>query len=120
MANFSLLDVQTPPNSQEAEKSVLGALMQDSNALSEALELLDSEDFYNPRHIAIYEAMVSLNNQTRAVDIVTMDAELSRTGKLDGVGGVSYLVELVRYVPTTVHLRHYINIVLEKSTFVNL
>jgi replicative DNA helicase len=54
MSNFSPLDVQTPPNSQEAEKSVLGALMQDSNALSEALELLDSEDFYNPRHIAIY------------------------------------------------------------------
>ena len=44
-----------------------------------------------------------------------MDAELSRTGKLDGIGG-GYLVELVRYVPTTVHLRHYINIVLEKST----
>ena len=116
MTNFSPLDVQTPPNSQEAEKSVLGALMQDSNALSEALELLNSDDFYNPRHIAIYEAMVSLNSQTRAVDLVTMDAELSRTGKLDGIGGVSYLVELVRYVPTTVHLRHYINIVLEKST----
>ena len=48
MANFSPLDVQTPPNSQEAEKSVLGALMQDSNALSEALELLNSDDFTIP------------------------------------------------------------------------
>jgi replicative DNA helicase len=80
------------------------------------LELLSSEDFYNPQHAAIFDAIVYLNRHNSAVDLVTMDAELSRTGKLDGIGGTEYLVELVRFVPTTVHLRHYINIVLEKST----
>jgi replicative DNA helicase len=116
MTNFPETITQVPPNSQEAEKSVLGALMQDANAVTEALELLSSEDFYNPQHAAIFDAIVYLNRHNSAVDLVTMDAELSRTGKLDGIGGTEYLVELVRFVPTTVHLRHYINIVLEKST----
>ncbi|MDO5022917.1 MAG: replicative DNA helicase, partial [Eubacteriales bacterium] len=97
-------------------KSVLGALMQDANAVTEALLVLSSEDFYNPQHAAIFDAIVYLNRKSQAVDLVTMDAELSRTGKLEGVGGVEYLVELIQFVPTTVHLRHYINIVLEKST----
>ncbi len=116
MTNFPEAITQVPPNSQEAEKSVLGALMQDANAVTEALELLNSDDFYNPQHAAIFDAVVYLNRHNSAVDIVTMDAELSRTGKLEGVGGTEYLVELVRFVPTTVHLKHYINIVLEKST----
>ena len=107
---------QTPPNSTEAEKSVLGALLQDSNALIEALEMMQSDDFYHQQHAAIFSAMRTLSAQGRAVDLITMDAELSRTGLLDGIGGIEYLVDLVRFVPTTVNVRHYIEIVLEKST----
>ncbi len=107
---------QAPPNSLDAEKSVLGALMQDGNALIEALELLKEDDFYHPQHAAIFEAMRALNAQSRAVDLVTMDTELSRTGHLDGIGGTEYLVDLLNFVPTTANVRHYIDIVLEKST----
>lgn len=107
---------QTPPSSLEAEKSVLGALMRDPEALSEAMERLTRSDFYHPQHAAIFEAMRALNNRARAVDLVTMDDELSSTGRLDGVGGTNYLVELYQFVPTTVNVRHYIDIVLEKST----
>ncbi len=108
--------LRTPPQSVEAERSVLGALLQDGNALMLAMELMNEDDFYQPQHAAIFKAMRTLFQQPRAVDLVTMDDELSRTGMLAGIGGTSYLVDLFQAVPTTVNVRHYIDIVLEKST----
>ncbi len=106
----------TPPQSQEAERSVLGALMQDGAALLVAMETLEREDFYAPAHQEIYSAMQTLFRAGTAVDLVTMDAELARRGTLDGIGGSVYLVELLQYVPTTANVRFYIQIVQEKST----
>jgi replicative DNA helicase len=105
-----------PPQSLEAERSVLGALLQDSRAVSIAMEMLQEDDFYAPAHREIYSAVRALAQQSTAVDLVTMDAELSRRGTLSGIGGTSYLVELVQYVPTTANVQYYISIVLEKST----
>lgn len=107
---------QTPPHNLEAERSVLGALMQDYNALTQAMELLAPEDFYHPQHAVIYKAMQALYQQPRAVDLVTMDEELGRQGALAGIGGSEYLVELIQFVPTTANVRHYVDIVLEKAT----
>ncbi len=107
---------QTPPQNLEAERSVLGALMQDYNALTQAMETLAPEDFYHPQHAVIYKAMQALYQQPRAVDLVTMDEELGRQGALAGIGGTEYLVELIQAVPTTANVRHYVEIVLEKST----
>ncbi len=107
---------QPPPSSIDAEKSVLGALLLDNNALVEALELLNSDDFYHPQHAAIFDAMRNMNNHSRAVDLLTLNEELSRTGMLDGIGGPEYLAEIANYMGTSVNVRHYIDIVLEKST----
>ncbi|MBQ7454798.1 MAG: hypothetical protein IJS53_00025, partial [Clostridia bacterium] len=105
-----------PPQSIEAERSVLGALLQDGRAVALAMEMLRAEDFYAPAHQAIFSAMRGLAQQGTAVDLVTVDEELSRRGTLEGVGGSGYLVELLRYVPTTANVQFYISIVLEKST----
>lgn len=105
-----------PPQSIEAERSVLGALLQDGRAVSIAMEMLSVDDFYTPAHQAIYEAIRALAQESVAVDLVTVDAELSRRGTLAGVGGSGYLVELLQYVPTTANVQYYIAIVLEKST----
>lgn len=105
-----------PPQSSEAEKSVLGALMQDENALQAAVESLTAEDFYTPAHREIFDAARTLAADHRPVDLITMDAELSRRGTLPGVGGIDYLVELMSFVPSTVNAREYIRIVAEKST----
>ena len=105
-----------PPQSIEAERSVLGALLQDGRAVSIAMEMLQEDDFYTPAHREIYSAIRALAQQSTAVDLVTVDAELSRRGTLNGVGGSSYLVELLQYVPTTANVQYYITIVLEKST----
>ena len=105
-----------PPNSQEAERSVLGAMMQDAQAVAQAAELLVKEDFYTPGHQEIFDAMKTLNGQGMPVDLVTVDAELSRRGTLEGIGGTAYLMDLASYVPTTANVKAYITLVSEKST----
>ncbi len=105
-----------PPHSTDAERPVLGAMLQDSAAVSAAVEMLTGEDFYTPAHKEIFDAAKQLSLSNMAVDLVTMNAELSRRGTLPGVGGVEYLIELTQFVPTTANVRYYIRIVSEKST----
>ena len=105
-----------PPHSTEAERSLLGAMLQDGGAVSAATEALTAEDFYVPAHKEIFDAARSLAAANMAVDLVTMDAELSRRGTLPGVGGIEYLIELTQFVPTTANTRYYVRIVSEKST----
>ena len=104
------------PHSTEAERSVLGAMLQSGGALSSALEMLSADDFYVPAHREIYDGARALAANHMAVDLVTMNSELSRRGTLPGVGGIEYLIELTQFVPTTVNVKDYIRIVSEKST----
>ena len=106
----------TPPNSVEAERSVLGAMLQDGNAVMQAAEMLQAEDFYQPQHREIYDCMIKLFREQSPVDIVTVDTELSRRGSLEGVGGTAYIIELSQYVPTTANVKAYISLVSEKAT----
>ena len=104
------------PCSMEAEISVLGAMLQDSSAVLRASEQLKTEDFYAAEHQEIYSAMTALNQNRSPIDLITVHAELSRRGSLEGVGGDAYLLRLISQVPTTANVRAYIDIVLEKST----
>ena len=105
-----------PPHSTEAERSVLGAMLQSGGAVSSALEMLSADDFYVPAHREIFDGAKALTLSHMAVDLVTMNSELSRRGTLPGVGGIEYLIELTQFVPTTVNVKDYIRIVSEKST----
>ena len=107
---------RVPPNNLEAEKSVLGSMLQDREALMLGFELLTRDAFYNPGHQEIFDAMRELNVSARPVDLLTLDEELSRRGTLLGVGGTEYLVELTETVPSTVNARAYMAIVDEKYT----
>lgn len=106
----------TPPNSVDAERSVLGAMLQDGNAVLQAVENLTAEDFYQPVYREIFDCMIKLYRDQSAVDLITVEAELSRRGTLEGVGGMAALMELASYVPTTANVKAYIGIVSEKST----
>lgn len=107
---------RVPPNNLDAERSVLGAMMQDHEALSLAIEALHAEDFYHPANRELFDAMHRLQSAGQPVDIVTVDEELTRRGTLEGVGGIQYVVDISRYVPTTANARAYIQIVAEKAT----
>ena len=112
---MSELRSMIPPNSVEAEKSVLSSMLQENHAVQLAVEMLVKDDFYQPSHREIYDAMIALNLQQMPIDLMTVQAELSRRGTLDGIGGNIYLVELYGYAPATATVKAYIQIVLEKS-----
>jgi len=105
-----------PPSSIDAERSVLGAVMQDTGAATLAFETLMPQDFYSAEHKEIFEAMRALHIQGNPIDLMTVGNELTKRGTLESVGGAAYLLQAVRFVPTTANTRTYIEIVLEKST----
>ena len=104
-----------PPNSTEAEISVLGAMLQDGVAVLRAMEQLRPEDFYLPEHQEIFRVLCDLARDRKAIDLVTVHEELQRKGSLEGIGGDPYLARLLTSVPSTANVKAYIDIVLEKS-----
>lgn len=104
------------PCHPESERSVLGAMLRSREAALLAMETLQPSDFYDPANREIYAAMQTIATAARPIDLVTLDEELTRRGKLETVGGAAYLIELSRSVPSAVNARAYIQIVDEKST----
>ena len=116
MENPENLSGVTPPHSTEAETSVLGAMLQDGEAVLRAMELLTPDDFYLPENREIFSAMKELNQAHSPIDLVTMHTELTRRGTLEGIGGVAALMRITDEVPVTANVKAYIDIVREKST----
>ena len=108
--------MRTPPNHPESERSVLGAMLRSRHAAQIAVESLKPDDFYDPSNREIFAAMLSMANDSKPIDLVTLDAELTRRGRLDAVGGAAYLVELTQGVPSAANVQAYIRIVDEKAT----
>jgi len=104
-----------PPQNLEAEMAVLGSMLIDENATSVAVESLDKDSFYKDSHKRIFEAILDLYSDNRAIDLITLTDELKRRGMLDEVGGVTFLTALANSVPTAANITHYVNIVKEKS-----
>lgn len=94
------------PHSADSEASVLGGILLRNEVLS-LLDDLEVENFYDPKHQVIFEAIRALEEQTRAVDEVTLEAQLSQMGKLDAVGGLAALSKLALRVPTADNVVHY-------------
>lgn len=111
----AILEANTPPQSPDAERSVLGSMLIEPNALELALEQLREEDFYVPAHKTIFAAMSAVRHAGNAVDLVTLSSELKDSGMLDRAGGYVYLSELVGFVPTAANVQNYIDIVEHKS-----
>jgi replicative DNA helicase len=103
------------PASVEAEKTILGAILLDNTAHSEAAEKLDSDDFSLDSHRRIFLRMSELINEQRAVDIVTLSHELARYKEVESVGGVAYLASLTEGLPRRPVIDEYIRIVKDKS-----
>ncbi len=115
----SLIDLNTgklPPQNIEAEQWVLGALILDSDALPQAMEMLESEeDFYKDSHRRIYKAMLELFNKGEPIDIITLSEYLKRSNELDLVGGITYLSFLANNILTSANIRYHSRIVREKA-----
>jgi len=108
------------PNDVEAEQAVLGSMLLDKDAVTNAIEILKSEDFYREENKLIFSAMVSLYARSEPIDIITVKDELVSLGKLDVCGGIEFLAELSDKVPTTANVDNYIKIVEEKAVLRSL
>ena len=106
---------RVPPQNLEAEQGVLGSMLLDRDAIARAIEGLRAEDFYRDAHRVIFQAMVELFERGEPVDLITVTNRLAQNGKLEDVGGPTYVAALPNMVPTAANVDFYANIVLEKS-----
>ena len=104
-----------PPQNTEAEASLLGAILIDSDAIVKVADLVGGSDFYDERHVRIYEAALQLYEKHSPIDVLTLSDQLKNTGMLDIVGGASYLTELTNFVPTAAHADRYAEIISQKA-----
>ncbi|HEX9061513.1 MAG TPA: replicative DNA helicase [Clostridia bacterium] len=104
-----------PPQSIEAEQSVIGSMLIDKEAIPVVTEILKAEDFYRDDHKEIFDAVLDLFERAQPVDIITVSEQLQIRGTLDSVGGLEYLSNVASMVPTTANVKHYSKIVEEKS-----
>jgi replicative DNA helicase len=104
-----------PPQNIDAEASLLGAILIDTDAIVKIADAISVQDFYDPRHARIYEALVALYEKRSPIDVLTLADQLKGTGFLDMVGGPAYLTELTNYVPTASHVEQYADIVAQKA-----
>jgi len=107
--------LKLPPHSLEAEQSILGGLLLDNEAADRIGDLVNEEDFYSDAHRVIYRHTVALASEGKPVDVVTLSEALGSVQKLDYVGGLAYLGALVANVPSAANIRHYAQIVRERS-----
>lgn len=103
------------PSSIEAEQSVIGAMIMDAEAITLASEILSAEDFYSKQYGIMFEAMVELQDEGKPVDIITLQNRLKEKDVSPEVYGMEVIREMLESVPTSANVKHYANIVADKS-----
>ncbi len=114
MSNNDEID-KIPPQSLEAEMSLLGSLLLDKDAMLKIADLIRSEDFYKNAHARIFEIISELYSHNEPADLLTLSTRLEEKGILEQCGGRTYLASLVNAVPTAANIINYANIVHRKA-----
>ncbi|MEK7470386.1 MAG: replicative DNA helicase, partial [Patescibacteria group bacterium] len=108
--------VRIPPHSQDAEESVLGAMLLDKDAVIAVAEFLTPADFYDDRLRDVYQACLDLYQERVPIDVLTVAERLKKRKQLKELGGASFVTELTNKVPTAAHVEHYGRIVKDTAT----
>src|SRR5687768_17177815 len=103
------------PHNEEAERTLLGAILVDNENLYAALEVLTEADFYRDGHARIFRSIRELSERSEPIDLVTLKNELARNGELEAVGGIAFVSSLVDGIPRATNAAQYSRIVREKS-----
>lgn len=106
---------KVPPQSLDAEKSLLGAVLIDEEVIADVSEQVSPDDFYDPQHQTVFAAMMRLYERHKPVDLLTLTEELKKKKQLTDIGGSAYLSELTNYVPTAAHAVSYAELVAGKA-----
>lgn len=105
-----------PPQNLEAEQSLLGSLLIDKDSIIKIADIITAEDFYQTAHGIIYQTILELFEKKEAIDILSLTSRLEDLGKLELIGGRSYLVNLTGIVPSAAHIVSYAQIIQKKAT----
>jgi len=106
----------TPPHNLDAERSLLGSLLIDADALIRVADVVRGEDFYDTRHGTIFDAIIKLYEQRKPIDLVTLSDALTSAKQLKPIGGMTFLTELASSVPSATHAGEYAKIIAGKAT----
>ena len=109
------MDLKLPPQDIEAERSVLGALMLDKEAIIKVADLIKPSDFYQPAHAKIFDAIFELFEKGEPIDVLSVSKKLKDKDELNNIGGSSYLADIINSVPTASHIAYYAKIVRQKK-----
>jgi replicative DNA helicase len=112
-----LLDkgMRVPPQALEVEKSVLGAMLLDKEAVGIAIENIEETIFYREAHRKIFLAMITLYDKNEPIDVITLSEELKKRNELEEIGGTYYLTELAAGVPSAANIEYHLNIIRDKA-----
>lgn len=114
-ANPSIADMgRIPPQALEVEQAVLGALMLDKNAVSDTLDILLPQSFYDPKHQYIYTAIRSLFASSQPIDLLTVTNQLRKDGTIEASGGPAYISQLTSRVSSSAHVEYHARVITEK------
>jgi replicative DNA helicase len=111
-----MAEMKVPPHSDVAEKSVIGALLLDRDAVIAVVEFLRPEHFYEEKHQRIFDVIIDLYQEREPIDVVSVTEKLKKNKTLKMVGGAEYLTTLVNLVPTAAHAEHYGKLVRDNYT----
>ena len=111
---INLKQGKLPPQAIELEEAVLGAMLIDKKGVDEVIELLEPEAFYKSSHTNIFESIFRLFQNSQPIDLLTVSADLRKSGKLESIGGDYYLVHLTQKVASSAHIEFHARIILQK------
>src|SRR3989344_5361545 len=111
----TILPDKLPPQSLDAEKSILGALILDKEAINKIADIIRPEDFYQHGHQLIAQAAFTLYEKHEPIDLLSLSNKLAEMTALENIGGLAYLTSLVNSVPPSAHIATYAKIVQRKK-----
>lgn len=103
------------PHNIEAEQSVIGSMLMDRDAIMTASEMISGEDFYQKQYGILFDNMVELFNEGKAVDLITLQNRLKENGVPEEISNMGFVRELLEDMPTSANVKYYADIVYEKA-----
>ena len=107
---------KVPPHDAEAETAVLSSMFIDKEAVSTAIEVLSADDFYRPDNKAVFECCCELYSSGSPIDVITVKNKLEEKGVFEQLGGIGFVAKIASSVGSSVNVKHYAEIVKDKST----
>lgn len=111
---------QQIPHDSDAEKAVLGAVFLNPEAINDASDIVQPDDFYERANRLVFQAMINIADRGEEIDPITLQDELKKNNQLEDIGGIAYVSELTLATPTAVHITYYAKIVKRKAILRNL